>query len=68
MIMANSDRLPTGWEVKLFYWKTIAKKAGVEIAWVWLYLNGFKRRVPENIKDKIYFALQDLNLEKLNNS
>ena len=30
-----------------------AKRFGIERGWVWLFENGFERRVPEEIKKKI---------------
>lgn len=30
-----------------------ARKHGIEPAWLWLYLNGFKHRVPLKIREKI---------------
>lgn len=30
-----------------------SSRYGIEGGWVWLYENGFKRRVPMNVQDKI---------------
>jgi len=30
-----------------------ARANGLEPAWLWLYLNGFKRRVPSDVRAKI---------------
>ena len=30
-----------------------AQEHGIEPGWLWLYLNGFKRRVPSVIREKI---------------
>ena len=39
--------------IRLEVIEMVAKEHGIEPTWLWLYLNGFKRRVPRDMRDKI---------------
>lgn len=38
---------------KVARYKMTARQIGVEYGWLWLYRNGFRRRVPEEAQRKI---------------
>ena len=38
-----------------------AKAHGIEPGWLWLYLNGFKRRVPSTMREKIQRDILGIN-------
>lgn len=39
--------------IRLEVIEMVAKEHGMEPAWLWLYLNGFKRRVPAAMRERI---------------
>ena len=50
------NRLPTKdiiIEARVNYIKRKAREIGMDPGWLWLYRNGFKRRVPQDIQQKI---------------
>lgn len=51
-----TERLPTTEmliDARVSYITEKAREIGVEPGWLWLYRNGFKRRVPKAVKEKI---------------
>ena len=50
------NRLPTKdiiIEARVNYIKRKAREISIDPGWLWLYRNGFRRRVPQDIQEKI---------------
>ena len=65
----KADALAVPSELSFEQVEALAERIKVSVGWVWLYENGFKHRVPEEIREKIEdgklcFPVEESNLEE----